>query len=245
MRRSATQFARLARPAAAVAAAVTAMGVCASTALAGTNGQHIYFTTTGQACGPVTGVVTVTGTNQNGQPAVWSGVSADGHSVFTAGWWWKGPVTIRFAGHTVVASVPQAHDITDGPAGDQVTVTCNGTRYFPTYYRFANLGGKVYYLLNNTVAFDPLFRKYVSRLYTFGYWDGHYVYKITNQVGVDINTAKIVIAQTTNHWVILGGAVAGARACNPPGVNWTGYPWARAVVTSWCGAGGAIGAYLR
>jgi hypothetical protein len=117
--------------------------------------------------------------------------------------------------------------------------------HYPTYQRFDNLGGKVYRLLSDTLAYDPLLGKYVDRNYTFGYWDGHYVYKITNDLGIDINTGQVVVAQTTQHLIILGGAVAGAKACNPPGMDWTGAAWARAVITSWCGAAGAITTFVH
>lgn len=225
-------------------AALAAGAACLALAAPAYADQQVYFTTAGQSCGPIKTTVSVSGYNQYGSHATWSGSSGDRTSVFTRGWWWHGNVVIRVNGRSVSGYVPANHDVTDGP-GNQVEITCSGTRYFPTYWRFNNLGGKTFLLLSNTVAYDPFFGKYVSRAYTFGYWAGHYVYKINDHVGVDINNGQIVVAQTTEHWIVLGAAVAGARACN---AGLTGLPSTlpeKAVILSWCGVGGALGAVLQ
>jgi hypothetical protein len=208
-------------------------------------GQQVYFTVAGQSCGPVTGAVTVSGANQYGDSATWTGSSSDGRSAFTRGWWWVGHVVVRFGRHVINGYVPPAHDQTDGSTPGQVTVTCSGTKYYPVWLRFNNLGGKVFLLINNDVAYDPLFHKYVSRWYTFGYWDGHYVYELNDHVGLDINDGELVIAESTDHWSILGGAIARGRVCLTGLSGAAGAPEIKAAIVAWCGVGGAVGAYIR
>jgi hypothetical protein len=208
-------------------------------------GQQVYFTVSGQSCGPLAGAVTVSGPNQYGESVTWTGSSSDGRSVFTRGWWWDGHVVIRFGRHAVGGYVPAAHDVTDGKTAGQVTITCSGTKYFPTYWRYNSLGGKVYLLLNNDLAFDPLFGKYISRSLTFGYWDGHFVYEFNDHVGVDINSGQLVIAQSTDHWSILGGAIAGGKVCSTGLSGAAAVPEVKAAIVAWCAVGGAAGAYIR
>jgi hypothetical protein len=91
---------------------------------------------------------------------------------------------------------------------------------YPYPYSFA---GHTFIIINNYWAYDPTFNIWVPRDYTFGYWDGHTVYKLDDSHGIDISTGELVTAQTTDHSVLRhcvelgagaagGGAAAGAAA---------------------------------
>ena len=113
---------------------------------------------------------------------------------------------------------------------------CNPTdpangRSYPYDFTFA---GHQFVILSNKWAYDPTLDVYVPRDYTFGYWDGHTVYKLNDSVGVDINSGELVTAQTTDHWACLGGAVVGGAGGAAPGA--LGGPVSAA---AW-GAGGAF-----
>jgi hypothetical protein len=220
--------------------ALLALGVAPSVALGGTNGQQI------RVYAPWQQSMMICGTNQNGQHACHYGNVTFPRELIK-GWWWVGRVKIYsyagknftdYRGYTT-CTVP-ARSSTDW-------WYCNrslGLSGYPVYRRYSNLGGKLYLQVGPNWFWDPLFRRFVWRYYTFGYWDGHYVYKLSDSVGVDINTGQLVVAQSTNHWIIAAGALTGAGACNPAGISWEGIALpVRAVVTSWCGVGGAAYAF--
>jgi hypothetical protein len=72
----------------------------------------------------------------------------------------------------------------------------------------------------------------------FGYWDGHYVYKITDSEGIDINTLQIVVAQSVDHWGVLTAAGEGAETCH---VATAGIESIfTAPLVAWCGATAAL-----
>lgn len=219
----------------------------ASSALAGTRGQQVFVDIGGQGCGSLVGPVSITGKNQYGQTATWIGYSADGRSVGTPGWWWIGPVAVKWQRRSTNGFVHQNHDVTMGRWADWVVLGCRGTVYYPQHYRFNNLGGKVFHLLTPEVAWDPKFQKYVSRSYEFGYWDSHYVYKVNNHVGVDIKTGHAVVAESRQHWIVFFGAVGGGASClrGTGGLVGPGAAPVRAVLTAWCGVGGALETILR
>lgn len=202
---------------------------------AGTNGQQI------ELYAPAEQSAQICGTNQYNQQVCHRGNITYPWSLIK-NWWWKGTVTIAsYSGAneqgylgTTTCLVPTAQ------ASNQTSCLAIRPAGYPYKHTFSNLGGKVYDIVSSTWAYDYLFKRYIPRSYQFGYWEGHYVYKMNDHVGIDINTGQAVVAQTTNHWIILGGAVSGAKACNPSGVSWVGVAAsARAAVTAWCAAGGA------
>lgn len=117
---------------------------------------------------------------------------------------------------------------------------------FPYWYTATAVCNHVFRIDSPTVAWDPKSQFLVSRSYTFGYGAGHCVYKITDQVGVDVNTLALITLQNYYdigwHWDVLSAAGAGAAACNPQGLYWAPelLPY-RAVMTAWCGAVAAAG----
>lgn len=74
-----------------------------------TNGQQIYFS------GPYgTGMVHVTGKNQNNIISTWKGTADRDGNIFTENWWFKGKVEITYevnrTTQTKVANVPGQGD---------------------------------------------------------------------------------------------------------------------------------------
>lgn len=227
-----------------------AVGTLALAALAGpaqamAAGQQVDFDVGGQQCGPLTGTVTITGYNQNGQYSRWVGRSGDGHSVYARNWWWRGRVHVYWRGGVVSGYVTDSHDVSQGNYPNVVFVGCHGTRYFPAWRRFDNIGGKVYLVVSPWYLYDPLFKRYVVRSLTLGYWDGHYVYKVDDHIGFDINSGELVVAGSRDHWVVLQGAGEGAETCHAAthGLNWGPWEWVEAPLIAWCGAAGAIGSF--
>jgi hypothetical protein len=92
--------------------------------------HQVFFETATHWChgaGPL-GKVTISGTNQNGKPAVWSGFPGDGHSVTTTRWWWVGDTTVSDSVHgTIRAWVPPDDDASYRWGQGIVYVTCAGT----------------------------------------------------------------------------------------------------------------------
>ena len=231
------------------------LATAAPPANAGTNGLQIDLNIPYGRCGAYgpAADVTITGPNQNGQVVTWRRPGSFPTGAYIANWWWRGRVTVvwRKDGtanyYRTTAYVPATHDATLGRYQDIAFVNCTGTIYFPVYWRFNNLGGKVFLLLSPAIAYDPRFHKYVSRSYTFGYWAGHYVYKITNSVGTDINTGKLILAQSTQHLIVFRNAFGSASGCwgiGMPGVPPELMP-AKAAISAWCGVGGAISTFLH
>ena len=193
----------------------------------------------------IQGPVSVYGLNQYNQPAKWTGTS-DGFSAITRGWWFHGWVKVYWRAaadgrlYLTTAYVPTVHRVV---RGDPYTVVlgCAGVvgGDYPQNHKFDNLGGKVYQLLSPSLAKDPVTNAYLPRTYTFGYWDGHYVYMLDSMHGIDINTGQPVVAQSRDHRAVLGGAFKFGTTCykGTEGLWWA--PWARAVIVSWCGVAGA------
>jgi hypothetical protein len=220
---------------------LTILGIAPTVALAGTNGQQV------ELYAPAEQSAQICGTNQYNQQVCHRGNITYPWSLIKS-WWWKGQVTISSYSSTsergylgtTTCQVP-----TSQTGSDKTVCIAVRPAGYPYKRTFGNLGGKLYNLVSATWAYDYLFQRYIPRSIQLGYWEGHYVYKTNNQVGVDINTGQVVIAQTTNHWIVLGGAVSGAKACNPSGVSWAGVATsARAAVTAWCAAGGAAIAFF-
>lgn len=170
-------------------------------------------------------------------------------AILVNSYWWSGNVVIQNYAQpgerdllgTTTCHVPALQTGSDW-------TTCVGTQPhgYPYTQSFAKVGGKSYTVLSAYWAYDPAFKFYVPRDYTFGYWDGHYVYKITDHVGVDIQTGAFVIAETTNHWIVFAGAVTAAGTCAgdvPEDLPPDGRA-AAVVVASWCGVVGAVGAFV-
>jgi hypothetical protein len=245
-----------------LSALLIGLAYLATPAIAGTQGQQVYiyapFERSVQICGP----------NQNYQYTHQSVcAAADVRSsplLYFPKWWWNGTVSIR--NYSSYGEQPGSYLGTNNcqvptvqnadwfgcvglfsPQYVRLRVTVSGRHVvrkvrYPYYQRFPNLGSKIFFVLSPFWVYDPFFRRYVDRTYTFGYWDGHYVYKITDSVGIDINTGELVIAQTTNHWIVAGSAVTAGRAClqGLPGVP---IP-EKAAITAWCGVGGAALSFL-
>ena len=93
-------------------------------------GNQVFFETATHWChgaGPL-GKVTISGTNQYGKPAVWSGFPGDGHSVTTTKWWWVGNITVSDSIHgTIQAWTPLGDDASYRWGHSIVYVTCVGT----------------------------------------------------------------------------------------------------------------------
>lgn len=123
---------------------------------------------------------------------------------------------------------------------------------YPYWFTASRLCNHVFRMDSPTRAWDPKLGVEVATSYTFGYTGvsgGHCVYKVTDQIGVDINTLEVIQLQNYWdfgwHWDVLGAAGAGARTCNPPGLVWAPevLPY-RAAMTAWCGAVAAAGYVL-
>jgi hypothetical protein len=117
---------------------------------------------------------------------------------------------------------------------------------YPYLYQAPALCNHVFRIDSATMRWDPVMQVAVSSSATFGYWNGHCVYKQRDTVGTDINTRELIVLtpyhQIGWHWDVLAAAGASAKACNPPGLSWVGIlPVARAALTSWCAAAGAAG----
>ncbi len=123
-----------------VAVSVGAMlGLLASPAAAGINGQQVEFGP-GRLCLPAgdqLGNVSISGHNQDGHWVTWSGQGVgqgvDG-TAFASDWWWKGAITVTFATNanptqqqTVHAYVPEGNDAEYQYRPDTVRVDCLGT----------------------------------------------------------------------------------------------------------------------
>ena len=117
---------------------------------------------------------------------------------------------------------------------------------YPYWYTATTVCNHVFRIDSPTLAWDPTARLEVSRSITFGYWNGHCVYKNSDTVGVDVNTKEVIqlnpYHQIGWHWDVLIAAGAGYTACNPPELSWAGVAWTvRGPVDAWCAAAGAIG----
>lgn len=140
------------------------------------------------------------------------------------------------------------------PEDAQKLVDCdavdpNTSQTYPYSYNF---GGHDFIILSDSWAYDPNYGL-VPRNYEFGYWDGHYVYKVNNSYGVDINTHETIWAHTTDHWgvaVAAGHAAFGSECTGAAGTAWAGMAAftkiagkksaaAAVVLTAACGVAGA------
>lgn len=126
----------------------------------------------------------------------------------------------------------------------------SGTSWpYPYWFTAPKLCNHVFRIDSPTHAWDPKLGVEVARNYTFGYAAGHCVYKVTDQIGVDINTLDVITLQNYRdfgwHWDVLAAAGGGAAACNPYGLYWPTelLPY-RTAMTSWCGVVGAAGYVL-
>jgi hypothetical protein len=102
----------------------------AMSAYASSPGNQVFFETATSWChgaGPL-GKITISGTNQYGRPATWTGFPGDGHSVTTTKWWWVGNITVSDSVHgTIQAWVPPDDDASYRWDHGIVYVTCAGT----------------------------------------------------------------------------------------------------------------------
>jgi hypothetical protein len=125
----------------------------------------------------------------------------------------------------------------------------NTSSPYPYWFTAPTLCNHVFRIDSPTRAWDPKLGVELARNYTFGVKNGHCVYKLTDQIGVDINTLEVIQLQNYYdfgwHWDVLAAAGAGARACNPQGLYWPPElrPY-RAAMTAWCGVVGAAGYVL-
>lgn len=88
---------------------VASSAVNAMYSYASSPGNQVFFETATRWChgaGPL-GKVTISGANQYGKPAVWSGFPGDGHSVTTTKWWWVGNITVSTGDRMAVSSLPR------------------------------------------------------------------------------------------------------------------------------------------
>jgi len=104
-------------------------------------------------------------------------------------------------------------------------------RLYPYPYSFA---GHTFIIVNNYWAYDPTFDIWVPRDYTFGYWDGHTVYKLNDSAGIDINTGELVVAQSTDRSGLIKqclawGAVGGGGSFTGAALSGVGAPAAPAI----------------
>jgi hypothetical protein len=130
--------------------------------------------------------------------------------------------------------------------------TTNTSWPYPYWFTATKLCNHVFRKDSPTRAWDPKLGVEVATSYTFGYTPvggGHCVYKVTDQIGVDINTLEVIQLQNYYdlgwHWDVLAAAGGVARACNPRGLVWPPavLPY-RAAMTAWCGVVGAAGYVL-
>jgi hypothetical protein len=171
-------------------------------------------------------------------------------------WIWMGGVSLSYVG--LGPSTPNPYDISIAVTGtDHVTYyrhrgTGNWTPWapsalldkpgsqYPFWYTAPTLCNHLFRIDSDTRAWDPKSQMEISRSLVFGYWAGHCVYKITDSIGVDINTRQLVVAQTTMHWAVLGAAIGGVSLCTdylPTEVPIEYLP----PMLSWCAAGAAAG----
>lgn len=125
----------------------------------------------------------------------------------------------------------------------------NTSSPYPYWFTAPLVCNHVFRIDSPTRRWDPTLGVEVASSYTFGYWNGHCVYKVTNQIGVDVNTLEVIQLQNYYdfgwHWDVLAAAGGGASACNPQGLYWPPELFSyRAAMTAWCGVVGAVGYVL-
>ncbi len=152
--------------------------------------------------------------------------------------------------------VNQAHGLcldanaqTDSTNGGKVQVwSCVGdsnqhwtiptTNQYPYLFEAGSVCNHLFRIISPTVAYDPTSDIDVGRGYTFGWWDGHCVYKLSDSVGIDVNSRQVVVAETTSHWDVFAAAGEQANTCFDDTGDDVPTP-VDAVIVSWCGVYGA------
>ncbi len=122
----------------AIGAAVTASP---GMAFAGTNGQQMDFNLID--CGGGLQWAAISGTNQYGHAATWSGAAYNDY-VFPGGWWWVGNITVTYlqngSWHSVHAYVPQGNDGSFQYWPNIVLADCHGSWRYETSTVYSGVG---------------------------------------------------------------------------------------------------------
>src|SRR5438128_8844465 len=85
-----------------------------------------------------------------------------------------------------LATASVALAVAVGPAAHAAVDPANG-RTYPYEYVAPALCNHKFVIESDTRAYDPTTGKHIPRNTTFGYWDGHCVWKITDSIGLDLN----------------------------------------------------------
>jgi hypothetical protein len=121
---------------------------------------------------------------------------------------------------------------------------------YPYWFTSSKVCNHVFRMDSPGIQWDPVLGVESTTSYNFGKWTppgggaSICVYKLNDQIGVDINTLDVIQLQNSYdfgwHWDVLAAAKAGASACNPPGLVWPqGVLPYRAAMQAWCGVVGA------
>jgi hypothetical protein len=203
--------------------------------------------------GPGAGSTAIWNSRTQGHPGAYAIMQGDGNLVvyYSGRALWNSGTSGHPGAHAVVQN--DGNTVIYDTSGRWLWQTRTGGRQYPFWFTATSVCNHVFRIDSPTMAYDPAAMLEVSRSITFGsYTDGngqHCVYKLSDTVGIDVNTRQIwqlkPYYQLGWHWDVLAAAAAGYGVCNPPGVSWYGVPLpVRAAVDSWCAAVGAIGYVL-
>ena len=139
------------------------------TAFAGSDGQQVDFNLA--YCGGGLQWASISGTNQWGNAATWSGTASNDY-VFPGGWWWFGNITVTYlqdgSWHYVHAYIPQGNDGSFQYWSNIVLTDCHGSWRYETSTVYSGIG------INSTCVngeSDPLgyFTQYTRYSGYYGY----------------------------------------------------------------------------